>query len=140
MRKTTIVLLFNSKNEVLLAMKKRGHWAGKWNWFGGKQSGDETIVQTAVRELYEESGILLQEHDLLSCGLLHFVFDEKAELSSDCYVFKSNYDWSFQETDEMAPKWWNIDNIPYHEMRKDDEVRFKQVLSDTQFEITKYCK
>ncbi|MEI6426375.1 MAG: NUDIX domain-containing protein [Candidatus Absconditabacteria bacterium] len=140
MPRVTLVVLFNDNNEVLLAMKKRGHGAGKWNGFGGKPDGDETVLQTAVRELYEESGVSLQETELQKCGLLHFIFDEQSHLSKDCYVFKAKYNGSFQETDEMAPKRRKLDNIPYHEMRKDDEIRFKQVLDGTQFDITKYCK
>jgi hypothetical protein len=36
MLQTTHVFLFNSKNQVLLGMKKRGFGEGKWNGFGGK--------------------------------------------------------------------------------------------------------
>lgn len=121
-------------------MKKRGHWAGRWNGFGGKPEWAETVLQTAVRELYEESGIIIKEDDLETCGLLHFIFEEKPELTKDCYVFKAKYNGLFQETEEMAPQRHHIDKIPYHEMRKDDEVRLKQVLNNTQFEITKHCK
>lgn len=139
MRKTTLVLLFNDKNQILLAMKKRGHWAEKWNWFGGKQAPDETILQTAVRELEEESGIAIEENMLQECGLLHFIFDEKPELSSDCHIFKAQYNWSFQETEEMAPKRRDIGNIPYDEMREDDKVWFEELFSNRRFDISKHC-
>jgi len=33
---TTLVLLFNDRDEVLLGFKKRGFGQGKWNGFGGK--------------------------------------------------------------------------------------------------------
>lgn len=140
MPRTTLVLLFNDNNEILLAMKKRGRWAGKWNGFGGKPDGNETVLQTAVRELFEESGIAIQEADLQTCGLLHFIFDDKPEWSKDCYVFKAKYNWSFQETDEMAPKRRKLEDIPYDAMREGDDVRFNQVFDGTQFDITKHCK
>jgi hypothetical protein len=36
MRQTTLVFVFNEKNQILLAMKKRGFGEGKWNGAGGK--------------------------------------------------------------------------------------------------------
>ena len=38
------------KDKVLLAMKKRGFGAGKWNGVGGKVKDGETIKQAAIRE------------------------------------------------------------------------------------------
>ena len=46
------------KDKVLLAMKKRGFGAGKWNGVGGKVKDGETIKQAAIRE--QESGVTLQ--------------------------------------------------------------------------------
>jgi len=37
-----------------------------WNFFKGKLEQDETIVETALREFYEEAGVMLQERDLES--------------------------------------------------------------------------
>ncbi len=57
MRQSTLVFVFNPKNHILLAMKKRGFGEGKWNGAGGKVEEGETIVQAASRELQEETGI-----------------------------------------------------------------------------------
>ena len=44
-------LLFLVKNgQVLLAMKKRGFGAGRWNGVGGKVHAGESVAETAVRE------------------------------------------------------------------------------------------
>jgi len=37
-----------------------------WNFFKGKMEQDETIVETALREFFEEAGVMLQERDLES--------------------------------------------------------------------------
>ena len=75
-KKLTLVLLHQG-GRVLLGMKKRGFGAGKWNGFGGKVEGVETVVQAAQRELQEEAGITAL--DLTLCGTLKFSFDPQLD-------------------------------------------------------------
>lgn len=57
LRKATLCFLIKD-NQILLAMKKRGFAAGKWNGAGGKMDDrDETIRDAAIRETGEEIGI-----------------------------------------------------------------------------------
>jgi 8-oxo-dGTP pyrophosphatase MutT (NUDIX family) len=54
MRNTTLLFLVkkqdNKITDVLLAMKKRGFGAGRWNGVGGKLGEGETIEQAVIRE------------------------------------------------------------------------------------------
>ena len=53
-------LMFVRKgDEVLLGRRKRGHvnMRGKWNGFGGKVEAGEDILEAAIREVREETGI-----------------------------------------------------------------------------------
>eukprot|EP00729_Bicosta_minor_P028396 gene28396-12164_t len=59
-RLTLILLRELETSRILLGMKKRGFGAGKWNGFGGKVEVGETIVEGAVREMQEESGLVVQ--------------------------------------------------------------------------------
>jgi hypothetical protein len=59
---------------ILLGMKRRGFGAGRWNGFGGKVEPDETVRQAAVRELVEESGVVVHEDDAIQVGVLRFTF------------------------------------------------------------------
>jgi 8-oxo-dGTP pyrophosphatase MutT (NUDIX family) len=45
---------------ILLGMKKRGFGEGRWNGFGGKVEEGETIVEAAIREMKEESGLTVK--------------------------------------------------------------------------------
>ena len=50
--------------EVLLGRKKRGFGEGKIVGLGGKVEPGETLAQAAVREVLEESGIVVSEEHL----------------------------------------------------------------------------
>lgn len=44
----TLVMIMKD-NRLLLGMKKRGFGKGRWNGFGGKVQGGETIIEAAKR-------------------------------------------------------------------------------------------
>jgi 8-oxo-dGTP pyrophosphatase MutT (NUDIX family) len=105
-----------------LGLKKRGFGAGKYNGFGGKQEGTETLLQTAVRELEQESGINTQETYLTEVAQLTFTFPEKPDWSQIVHVYLVKK-WSSEpvETDEMIPKWFAQDSLPYESMWEADK-------------------
>ncbi|MCP5842996.1 NUDIX domain-containing protein, partial [Klebsiella pneumoniae] len=51
------LLFLRRDDELLLAMKKRGFGAGKWNGVGGKIEAGETIEDALVRECQEEINV-----------------------------------------------------------------------------------
>lgn len=66
MKTTSLIYLFNPQGQVLLCAKKKTNWnftaaIGKWNGAGGKVGEGETLLQSVVRELKEETGIELPE-------------------------------------------------------------------------------
>ena len=76
-KRATILFLIRD-NQILLAMKKRGFGAGRFNGVGGKPEGDETIEQTAIRECQEE--ICVTPTKFNEVGRINFYFPaEKAE-------------------------------------------------------------
>ena len=72
MRPTTLVFPIDGHNRILLGCKKRGFGQGKYNGFGGKIEPGETFRQCAVRELYEESGLVANPQDLECVALFDF--------------------------------------------------------------------
>jgi len=137
MLQTTHVYLFNSKGQLLLGMKKRWFGIGKWNWFGGKNHEGETIKQTALRELFEEAWIFLNENQVEKVGILHFFRESNPERNQDVHIYSWIYDGEFIETEEMKPQWRDINKIPYDEMREDDHIRLPKLINkQTPFEMT----
>ncbi len=60
------VVLLNSKGEVLLAQRLPGKtMAGKWEFPGGKSLKGESLAVTVMREVKEETGLILDPRTLI---------------------------------------------------------------------------
>ena len=130
--RSTLVKIFRD-NEVLLGMKKRGLGVGKWNGFGGKLCADETLTQCAVRELYEESNLICKEEDLDQIGILVFEFIGE-DLILEVNIFRTSvFDGTPQESEEMNPKWFLTENIPFSCMWADDVLWYPLMLRNNLF-------
>jgi len=114
MKKVTLCFCVRD-SQVLLAMKKRGFGAGKWNGYGGKVKEGESVREATTRELKEESSLVANPADLKQVALTHFYFAEQHVFDCDVFLL---HDWTGEpvETDEMKPKWWDISNLPFGEM------------------------
>lgn len=116
-------------DEVLLAMKKRGFGSDRYNGIGGKIDPGETIEQTLVRECQEEIGVTplnywkIAEHDFIQ---------DKGSSPWRMYVHAyicDRWDGEPVETEEMAPEWFAISEIPYDNMWQDDKYWLPQALA-----------
>ena len=124
----TLCFLIDEDN-ICLAMKKRGFGANRWNGVGGKV-GDkvkgETIEEGLLREVREEININLKEYEKV--GELTFIFDNPdTELLVHTYI-SHKWDGEPTESEEMRPKWFKIDEIPYDNMWSDDRYWLPTVL------------
>jgi mutator protein MutT len=114
-------------DQILLAMKKRGFGAGHWNGVGGKQDPGETIEQTAARECQEEIGVT--PHDLEKVAFHRFTFpDGSTDMLGHVFISR-RWEGEPSETEEMAPRWFSITDIPYNEMWDDDILWLPAVLA-----------
>jgi len=114
MKKSTLCFCIKD-NQVLLAMKKRGFGAGKWNGYGGKVHENENPKTATIRELEEESGLVADKNNLQQVALVQFYFDKNH--ISECYVYMI-HTWQNEpvETEEMRPQWYPISHLPFNEM------------------------
>lgn len=121
MRQATLCFLLR-ENEILLAMKKRGFGIGKWNGYGGKVQEGEEIIQAALRELTEESGVTAVQEALVKVARLTFLFKDNPVWNQEVHVFFIQ-DWQGQEseTEEMSPQWFAVNSLPYETMWQDDK-------------------
>jgi len=118
-KKITTLVIVHQGNKILLGMKKRGFGAGRWNGFGGKLHDSETIEQAAKRETFKEAGINVS--DLQKLGILDFFWQNKPDFCIQVNVFRTNiFSGIPTESEEMKPQWFDIKEIPYESMWKDD--------------------
>lgn len=118
-------------NRILLAMKKRGFGAGKWNGVGGKLEAGETVEEAAKREAFEEIGVTITGMEKF--GVIDFTFQEDSD-PMEVHIFKANqFDGSPTETEEMKPEWFDVEKIPFADMWPDDEYWIPLLLQDKKF-------
>ena len=104
--------------ETLLGMKKRGFGMGRWNGFGGKVEPGETIEEAAKRETFEEADIVVEAMEPV--GILEFEFAGDPTIL-EVHIFRvTAFSGTPVETEEMWPKWYRNDAIPFKHMWPDD--------------------
>jgi len=136
--KTRVVtlLLLRRGDEVLLAMKKRGFGAGRWNGVGGKLEPGETIEQAMVRECQEEIGVTPTQYHKVAEHDFQELFDgEPMHMLVHAFVASA---WQGEpvETEEMAPRWFKVAELPYDTMWADDPHWLPQVLAGKRLRTT----
>ena len=131
MKKVLTLCLIQKEDKILLGMKKRGFGVGRWNGFGGKLDGGETIEQGAKREILEESEIEAQE--ISKKGIITFEFENQPK-TLEVHIFKiEKFSGEAQETEEMKPQWFSINEIPFDKMWTSDLYWFPLFLEDKKF-------
>ena len=132
MKKINTICLMQKDQELLLGFKKRGFGQGKWNGFGGKVEVGESIAEATRRETKEESG--LAPITIEKYGLVDFKFKNKPELEIEAHIFKcKDFIGELIESDEMLPKWFSVNKIPYNEMWDDDKYWLPLFLAGKKF-------
>lgn len=129
----TTLLLIIKDNKIMLAKKKKGFGAGKYNGVGGKLEPGETVEDALLRETKEEVNIT--PLDYVKIGVLSFdeyYVDSMTRLNFHLFVC-SKWESELKETEEMEPHWFDINNIPYDKMFVDDKYWLPYVLQGRKF-------
>lgn len=126
-RATLMFIIDEVRGEVLLIRKKRGLGAGKINGPGGKIDPGECAMDCAVRETWEELGVTALHP--VKHGELWFEFIDGMKMHVAVFLATAHSGEAI-ETEEAAPLWTPLDQLPFEEMWADDRFWLEGMLSD----------
>lgn len=124
----TLCHLVNSE-ETLLIRKKRGVGSGQLVGPGGKVESGETPRECVVREVHEEVCITVENPE--KAGV--FVYRSE-DWDAVVHVFRAyEYAGTPAETEEAAPAWFPVDDLPFEQMWATDREWLPVVLDGETF-------
>lgn len=135
MERTETCLCFVTRTDadgrahVLLGRKKTGLGAGKVVGLGGKVEAGESSVEAVVREVAEESGLVVDPAGLRAAAVVDFRFPVRPAWNQWVTAFvTSQVLGEARETPEIAPAWFPVDRLPLGEMWDDARHWLPRVL------------
>jgi 8-oxo-dGTP diphosphatase len=118
------------QRQVLLGRKKTGFGAGKWVGLGGHVEDGEKPVMAAVREVEEESGLIVRPDELAHMATITFLFPARPAWDQTADVFATaTYLGEPAESGEIAPRWFAVDGLPLDGMWDDARYWLPLVLA-----------
>ncbi|MEO6201473.1 MAG: NUDIX domain-containing protein, partial [Cryobacterium sp.] len=104
---------------------------------GGNLEAGESALDAAVREVEEESGLVVTASDLVPLGLLTYLFPHRESWSQESSVFVCD-EWTGtpRESDELNPEWFDVARLPVDQMWDDARHWLPGVLAGTPVRAT----
>jgi 8-oxo-dGTP diphosphatase len=119
--------------EVLLGFKKTGFGAGRWVGLGGHIEAGEEPADAAVREVAEESSLIVAASALTQLASLNFIFPARPAWNQTAEVFvATEFSGQAAESDELIPRWFGIGSLPLDGMWDDARYWLPLVLAGRQ--------
>ena len=132
LRNATLVFLIKKSQgeitDICLAMKKRGFGMNRWSGVRGNVDGEnETLEDAAKRETKEEIDVIVKE--LNKVAELSFYFPHNSAWDQMVHVyFSENWDGEPKESEEMNPKWFLKNELPFQDMWSDGIFWLPEVI------------
>jgi 8-oxo-dGTP diphosphatase len=116
--------------EVLLGLKKSGFGTGRWVGLGGHIEAGEKPVAAAVREVEEESSLIVSPDALEHVASIDFRFPSRPSWGQTAEVYlTASYQGEPVESDEIAPRWYRQEALPLAGMWDDARYWLPRVLA-----------
>jgi 8-oxo-dGTP diphosphatase len=116
--------------QVLLGRKKTGLGLGNIVGLGGKIEAGETALEAIVREIEEESSLIVDPAHVSEVGFIRYAFPFRQNWSQDSTVFVvDSFSGTPIESDEVVPSWYDVTDLPLDGMWDDAKFWLPQVLA-----------
>jgi len=134
MLETTLIYL-RKDNKILLGKKLRGFGIGKITGIGGKFEEDESALECAIRESFEESGVRLTKLEEVGRVIYDNLVRNGIAERNLMHVFVAT-EWQGEpsSSEEMELEWFAIRDIPYEKMWSDAKEYLPALLRGEHFE------
>ncbi len=137
-----VIVFLKRPGEVLLAWKTTKIGANRWNGYGGGIEEGETPEAAAVRELFEESGVVADPADLrqVACARFHNTKTDGLTFTAELFIYFL-WQWEGEPQDSevmIRPTWFKDDELPFAEMLAADVVWLPRVLAGELIEVEAY--
>ncbi|WP_164863500.1 8-oxo-dGTP diphosphatase [Agromyces sp. LHK192] len=120
----------DGRTEVLLGRKKHGLGHGYFVAPGGKLEPGESAVDAVIREVHEESGLVVEASDLEARGEITYLFPHREAWSQRSSVFVCrSWRGEPEPSDELDPEWHPVDEVPLEQMWDDARRWLPAVLA-----------
>jgi len=85
------LVFIKQNNQILMINRNKSPWMGMWNGLGGKLKNNETLNQSVIREIKEETNLLFKEDEIEYKGIVTWN-DEFKTITNGLYLFLFNLD------------------------------------------------
>jgi 8-oxo-dGTP diphosphatase len=128
----TLVFLARGE-EALLGKKTRGIGKGRFNGPGGSIEKGESPKNSAIREVFEETGVRILPENLKKVAVVYFhnVRNGLEKFVCECHVFEAA-EWEGEpaESEELKEQvWFNRKYLPLDRMMASDREWLPEVMS-----------
>lgn len=77
MKRYNVIIVYNTEeSQILMCERKKEPYKGKLNLVGGKLEKNESEIEAAYRELYEETGITNKDINLVHLMNLQYIIND----------------------------------------------------------------
>lgn len=107
---TNMVMVYDRDTRKAVVIERERSWQGV-AFPGGHLEDGESIYDSAIREIYEETGLKI--HNLVACGFMHWYSNQTGDRYFTYFYKTCDYSGELiDRTDEGRVFWVDIDEIP----------------------------
>lgn len=129
---TNMCMVYDDNGNVLVQDKKHPTWNG-WNFPGGHVEAGEAVSASVVREVYEETGLIIKNPRLCGIKEFHKSSDGKRYI---VFLYKTNeFSGKIHDSEEGKVFWWPLDKLDPEKLVKSFDEILRVCTSDDLSEV-----